>query len=365
MHRSSFGVRIVVWPLVALGLSCSGALVACGEDDAPSSGDAGTGGEGTGGKGSGGKGSGGEDGGAPDPDAGYEELSVVFDAVVGDKPVDCTATYPGLGTSGAELAPVDFRFYVHDVRFLTSDGEATPAPLVADGKWQTGRVALLDFENKRGTCSNGTTEVRKEIVVKKPPGTFTGIAFRVGVPEDLNHANPVAGGSPLNLTALHWGWLVGYKYAKFDFKLVAGDGGMILPEAGMIMPDAGRPTSEGGAPEGGMIMPEGGMDHGGGGVVLLHLGSTGCNLTPVGEPGCSIKNRPDIHLAEFDPATQAIVLDYAKLIAAVDPIHDKGGAPGCMSEPGDPECASILDAFGLEPTGEPKDEQRAFKAVTQ
>lgn len=354
------------WFVCWVGFTAGGLLAACSDDDAiplgvdaGSGGSAGSGGTGAGGKATGGESSGGAGGGQGAVDGGNREISVSFEAVIGGSPIDCTATYSGLGTTSKELAPTDFRYFVHDVRFLDAGGTATPARLVVDGKWQTDQVALLDYENNQGTCENGTREVRKEIVVKRPPGVFRGIAFRIGVPADLNHENPVAAPSPLNLTALHWSWNFGYKFARLDFKRVHPP----VPEGGMPMPEAG-PTP---MPEGGpMPMPDGGgMHHGGAGSVLLHLGSVGCNASDAGAPGCGVSNRPDIRLQSFDPETQVIVLDYAKIVAGVDLSTDHGGAPGCMGDPADPECAPIFDALGLQLTGATKPEQTAFGVVNR
>jgi hypothetical protein len=383
MRCSFLDALVTARSVLALGLLTGALSTACGDDDKTGGHggdhDASTGGKGVaGGSGSGGSvasggsatgGKGGSGGKAAVTDGGRDELTIAFAAVVGSKPVDCEATYPGLGTGKGTLAPVDFRFYVHDIRFLDEAGSETPAVLVADGKWQTSEVALLDFENNAGTCENGTTEMRKTIVVEKPARTYRGIAFRIGVPEDANHANPVAAPSPLNLTALHWSWNLGYKFARFDFEAVSADGGSPMPmNDGGVREDGGMDMGGGMRGDGGvdMGMDGGGMDMGGRGTVLLHLGSTGCVLGDAGKAGCSNANRPDIHLPAFDADKQAIVLDYARLIAGVDATHDEGGAPGCMSGTDDPECRGIFDALGLDlTTGATKSGQTAFTAVNQ
>ena len=77
-----------------------------------------------------------------------------FAAVVGAEPFACTKTF----TVGAvELEPLDFRLYVHGVQLVDADGGTWPVTLGDDGLWQDGAVALLDFEDKSGTCVNGTT----------------------------------------------------------------------------------------------------------------------------------------------------------------------------------------------------------------
>jgi uncharacterized repeat protein (TIGR04052 family) len=367
MQLSRQGFRMVAGSLVGVALLGAGALAGCSDDTSDHEHDDDHGATGGNSGGSDGKGSGGTrntggkpagTGGTSLPEGGaLEEQSLTFRAVVGSAPVDCTKTYAGLGTSQKELVPVDFRFYVHDIRFIDAAGKEAPAELVADGKWQTDRVGLLDFENNQGTCENGTGETHDEVVVRRPAGSYLGIAFRIGVPEDLNHANPVAAGSPLNLTALHWSWNFGYKFARLDFKLAPGEAGMgPMQDAGM------GPMQDGGAMgDGGM-----GMDMGPPGVVLLHLGSTGCVTADAGSAGCASANRPEIRLSSFDPGKQVIQLDYAKLVTAVDAAKDEGGAPGCMSDPADRECKGIFDALGLDlKTGKTKSGQTAFTAVDE
>lgn len=53
----------------------------------------------------------------------------------------------------------DFRFYIQNVRLVDKKGKETPVNLVSDGKFQTEKVALLDFENGEGNCSGGTKEL--------------------------------------------------------------------------------------------------------------------------------------------------------------------------------------------------------------
>lgn len=252
-----------------------------------------------------------------------------FAAVVGAEPFACTKTF----TVGAvELEPLDFRLYVHGVQLVDADGGKWPVTLSDDGLWQDGAVALLDFEDKSGTCVNGTTEVND--VVKGTVDTghdaieFVGVELEVGVPFDENHQDVAAAASPLNLSGLFWSWQGGYKFMRLDMKMAG---------------------------------TEGGSAHGDG--INVHLGSTGCTLaegtTEVGS--CTAPNRPHVALDGFDPADDTIVIDYAAVVAGLDLMADAGGAPGCMSGADDPECATIFDHLGLDlATGLPKAGQTVF-----
>jgi uncharacterized repeat protein (TIGR04052 family) len=377
------------WAALAACSTCCLLPAACSSDNATSNpgmdsgagggsgatgGKSGSGGSGaTGGKsGSGGGASGGATGtgggsgsGGGSVDGGPEAVSIQFKAVVGDKPFACESTYTGLGTNGSDLVPLDFRFYVHDVRLLGNGGAETPVALDSDGKWQNGEVALLDFENGKGTCTNGTSDTNALVKGTVAPGTYTGIALRIGVPEELNHRNPATESSPLNLSALQWDWTYGRKFMKIDFGLptAMGDGGMGM-DGGMHMgKDAGigMDSGMGMGKDGGMGM------HMDGNTVFFHLGSTVCTGSAA-EAGvqCQNANRPELRLEAFDASTQEIVVDYAAIAAAIAPGHDLGGTPGCMSGSDDPECASMFSAIGLDlATGAPKAGQTAFHVAGQ
>ncbi len=261
------------------------------------SGTGGEGGAGTGGAG----GSGGEGG------AGVASFSIAFRGDVGGETFDCASDY-ALGATQATSSITDFRFYVHDVRLIDAEGGEVALDLDQDGLWQYEDLALLDFEDRTGTCSNGTEETRTVVEGTAPAGDYVGLAFKLGVPESLNHLDNAAAPSPLNLTALFWAWTSGYKFLRVDA------------------------LAEGGA-----------------GPFNLHLGATGC----VGDPAlgeevvCSNPNVAEIVLDGFDPASSVVVFDYAEAVAAADLTVNGGGAPGCMSGTADPECADVFPSLGL------------------
>jgi hypothetical protein len=53
-----------------------------------------------------------------------------------------------------------------------------------------------------------------------PPGYYTGLAFKLGLPFDLDHGDATIAASPLNFTAMFWVWASGYRFLKID--LAAG-----------------------------------------------------------------------------------------------------------------------------------------------
>ena len=229
-----------------------------------------------------------------------KSVSIAFRAVVGDEAFSCTSTYAGLGTAATSVKLADFRLYVHDVELIKADGSGrVPVALTEDGKWQLKNLALLDFEDKTGTCE-GTTDVNSEIKGTVPEGVYKGLAFKVGVPFALNHGNQATAPSPLSLTAMFWSWQSGYKFAKIDS----------LPQPAT----AGDPPLT---------------------RWNFHLGSTACNGDP-GDGGavtsCGRPNRPQVSFDTFDPAAQAIVIDYKAIVAGSDLTVNPAPVPGCMSQ---------------------------------
>ncbi|APR82980.1 Hypothetical protein A7982_08329 [Minicystis rosea] len=297
------------------------ALAACGSDGAA------TGGGGTASTSSGGAPSTSSSGGAPTTSStgggtpSAQDVEISFEAHVGDKTFSCADTYDGLGTAGTQVKLTDFRFYVHDVRLLKAGGGEEQVTLKQDGVWQHEDLVLLDFEDKSGACANGTAEVNHRIVGTVPAGAYEGVAFKIGVPEALNHADAATAPSPLNLSGLFWSWQGGYKFLRID----------------------GVPT--GATP------------------FNMHLGSTGCT----GEPSmgdaviCTHPNVAEVVLSGFDAGKNAIVFDYAALVGDSDLSVNGGGAPGCMSGDTDPECGPVFTRLGLDlATGMPAGNQAVF-----
>lgn len=147
-----------------------------------------------------------------------QPVTIRFAAKVGDLPFSCGSNYR-LGQPATNQTLSDFRFYISDVALIDETGKTVPVTLEQDGKWQHQTVALLDFENKTGACTNGTVEMRDRIVGTVPKGNYTGLKFSLGIPFDLNHEDATLASSPLNLTGLWWNWRLGYKFARIDLQI--------------------------------------------------------------------------------------------------------------------------------------------------
>ena len=265
-------------------------------------------------------------------------VTIRFQAQVGEEAFACGRQYEGVGSTKAKISGRDFRFYVSNVRLLDSAGKETPLELDQDGKWQLDDLALLDFEDGTGGCSNGTPEMNRQITGKAPEGSYTGLRFTLGVPFNKNHADPLTQPSPLNLTAMFWVWNAGHKFARLDL------------------------SSEG--------IPRG---------FFIHLGSTGCTPsdTKLTIPtSCKSPNRVEVTFPSFNTSHDVVIADLAALLQnsnldvsqnKPDPSEGSGeparkvGA-GCMSGPSTADCVGLFANFGL-PLGErPPGQQKFFRA---
>jgi hypothetical protein len=118
--------------------------------------------------------------------AGDQKTVIRFQTMVGNEKLACGQSYKGTGTTGSQISPRDFRFYVHNIRLVDGAGNTTPLKLEQDGKWQLDDVALLHFENATGGCSNGTPETNEQVTGTVPAGVYTGLRFTMGVPFNKN-----------------------------------------------------------------------------------------------------------------------------------------------------------------------------------
>lgn len=270
-----------------------------------------------------------------------QPVTLKFAAEFAGKPFACGARIEGIGLGKATVDPVDFRLYLSGIELLKADGAAVPVALEQDGKWQVKSVALLDFENGTGGCVNGTPDMRAVVTGTVPKGVYTGLRFTIGVPFDLNHADPTLAPSPLNLTAMFWNWQGGYKFVKVD--LATGPampaGGHDQPAPGAV-PAAKAPVKASG--------------------FSIHLGSTLCQSpSKTSAPtACANANRVTVSLPNADPARSTVVFDPAPVLAAVDvSTNTPETSPGCMSFPNDPECLTVMPKLGLAYADRPAEAQ--------
>jgi len=318
------------------------ALPACGDDDEPAAdgGDSGApragrdagpqaGKGGTGGGGSkadaGVDAGGGEDAGP----AAMQSVTIRFAAKLGDRALNCGEFYDMPSLGGARVTPTDFRFFVQEVRLVTASGREEPVSFDERAPVQTRDVAVIDFTDERGACAAGDTAHNTMITGKVAPGDYTAIVFVNGVPESVNHQDIVEAKPPLHDTSTYWGWTTGYRFVLSALSVqtddvTAADGGSVLVEPGNS---------------------------------FVHVGAGGCAGATTSGFTCSRPNRNRIELGSFDPRTNVIVADLAKIFAGVDltrPIECHG--------PSTPRCGPAYVALGLNPAdGSARDGQDVFR----
>jgi uncharacterized repeat protein (TIGR04052 family) len=255
-----------------------------------------------------------------------QPVMINFAAEIGGQPFDCANTFNGLGATDAAVHVTDFRTYLTDVAMIAADGSRVPVTLDQD-IWQQGTVAMLDFEDATGACTNGTDQVNTSVRGTVPEGEYTGVDFTVGVPFEQNHEDPTVAPSPLNVTSMFWNWRGGYKFLRVDFV----------------------PTdTQAGGPKG----------------WFLHLGSTMCQAeskTTAPESTCKNPNQILVAFDGFDPATDTVVIDPAAVVVDADlRVNAPETSPGCMSFPNDVDCNSVMSKLGLGYGDIPAAEQVLF-----
>lgn len=257
------------------------------------------------------------------------EYTVRFGAVVGAQTARCGQQYDGLGTEGTTAELLDLRFYVSRLRLVDANGEEQPLELSQDETWQSGDVALLDFEDGTGACELGNADLRDRVVGSAPVGDYQGLVFDLAVPFQDNHGDQAAAPPPLNIPAMFWNWAGGRKFVRID--LGTGEGQW-----------------------------------------NFHLGSTRCDSAgPETSPDaeCGRPNRPEVRLGGFNPGTDRVVLDLEALFAGSNVTENTPETPrGCQSFPPEADdCGAVFQNLGLSfDSGQCESgcgQQTAFSAV--
>jgi len=106
-------------------------------------------------------------------------VSIQFALKSGSNSVSCGTTVSSLGTSAVSADLKDARFYVHDVKLITAQGNAVPVKLTQDNQWQYLNTALLDFENASGSCvAAGTAATNALVQGTIDSGNYVGLSFQ-------------------------------------------------------------------------------------------------------------------------------------------------------------------------------------------
>lgn len=282
---------------------------------------------------------------APSPaPASPQSVEIEFAAVSGSDAVDCSSSLTDLGSTSASGALKDLRFYISNVKLVTSTGDEVALTLPANDDWNatlgSDGVTLIDLEQSGvGSCA-GTAATNTTLRGTVPAGTYVGVKMTLGVPFAMNHTDQAAGTdvTPAAINnavnpGMAWSWAGGRKFTKIEVTNAAWT----------------APTFN------------------------VHLGSTGCTGTnpSAGQvDSCSFPNRLNFGFAAFNPATQKVAVDVKALLAGNDATVNAGGAAGCMSGTTDPECVKVFEALAIDLTTNGQtigdgSTQTLFKVVTK
>lgn len=193
----------------------------------------------------------------------------------------------------------------------------TPVPWIP---WQSETLALLDFEDKIGRCSEGTADTNTALTGSAPAGTYKGVSFTVGVPSDLNHKDRASVAAPLkDVVGLAATGIEGFRFSR----------------VGVTQLNAAADASGSG---------------------LFDLGSSQCTGSVAdGTVKCEKANRSVVSFETFDLAKNSVVIDVAKLFVLVDLTQPQT----CHSV--EKSCAPMFSAFGVSfDNGQPVTEQSVF-----
>ena len=273
-----------------------------------------------------------------------QPVQLDFLAMAGNQIIGCGDKLQ-LGSPKTEATLADLRFYVSNLMLIKANGERVPVSLTDDAKQvhtdaQGKQVALIDLENNQGGCMSpkNSDAMHPSLIGKAPAGSYVGISFDVGVPNNLNHIDTTKAPAPLDIAAMAWSWQAGKKYLKAE----------VVPTTKVTRPEtATSPDSMGEK-------------------FMVHLGATGCEGNPAaGERvNCLRPNIMPVSLPQLNPQTQAVAVDVAALFNGTDIRVDNGGAMGCMSAVNDPECPGIFKQLGMDlQSGKSAGTQQLFKAV--
>jgi uncharacterized repeat protein (TIGR04052 family) len=206
------------------------------------------------------------------------------------------------GIADADAATVrSLQFYVHAIEFIDEHGKPKPFRLAAAAPWQSERVALIDLAGDSTTGRHASIQGS----VEGGAATYSGIRLTVGVPFELNHANPLTAAAPLDRGEMFWSWQSGHKFLRADLAVASHEW-------------------------------------------AFHVGSIGCSsasaLRPPAQP-CAQPNEMQIEL-EGDPLKGVVRLRLPRLVAAAQ----SANYVGCTGDYQiDPACKDAYAATGLQP----------------
>lgn len=139
-------------------------------------------------------------------------LELTIDPVLGGQPF--VYGEPNLSPTGGTITPINFRFYVSEVRLLAAGGGVVPVDIVtAAGSPQPYGVHFFNYEDASS----------RALRVLAPPGTYTGIDFALGLSGPCNTSTFEARNPPLSSTSqMTWPPPFGYLFLRYEALLTTG-----------------------------------------------------------------------------------------------------------------------------------------------
>lgn len=244
----------------------------------------------------------------------FTDVTIRFRAEAEGLPFSCHQDMRNLGSSSTSVKMRGMWAYISNLGLVDASGASTLLELESS-PFQEGYISLLDFEDGAEYCAGGDEIIHTEITGRVPTGNYTGLAFTLGVPEEENHSEATEGGTgPLHRPTLFTGSLYGHDFLHIDMTSTGESGGY-----------------------------------------PLYVRSSGCGVDDFGNyAGCSSPNLKTFTLDSFDAATNTVVFDLVELFARnnLDDNATTGGAgaetaPGCQSDPTDPDCQNFFTSYGL------------------
>jgi uncharacterized repeat protein (TIGR04052 family) len=165
-------------------------------------------------------------------------LGIVFLSSCGS---GATQTEVHFGIVGGDNATVQsLQFYVHEIELIDEHGKPRPFRFTAAAPWQNERVALVDLAGDSTTARHASIQGS----VEGGAATYSGIRLTVGVPFDLNHANPLAAAAPLDRGEMFWNWQSGHKFLRADLAVAGHEWAFHLGSTGCSSASALRPPAQ-------------------------------------------------------------------------------------------------------------------------
>ena len=142
---------------------------------------------------------------------------LAFTLMLNGQPISCSDPAEGVIVDGQHWQLDQLKLFVHDLSIQQGD-KSKNIELTTNG-WQAHQVGLVSLEPECGGSKIENNEETNHALVFKIPVDLQNaesLSFRLGVPFELNHQNPLTQPSPLNLPLMFWSWQMGHKFVRWD-----------------------------------------------------------------------------------------------------------------------------------------------------